>query len=170
MKTLKEKRKFERIVNFSTPFDKRSKVPKKNYGIGSMMIWFMLKGKDGAVQVCFNTPIYLPETIEEYRKIGNKNKTSPTDIRDDYNGKAKGLECFDVGYHSPKPAFEGHTKTSCKLLKKGYCYFDGSALRGSDDKLVELFYEKGEEAIWNYLEKYYYQIFEIDVKQKGDLE
>jgi len=157
----KQKIKFERIVKFSQPFDKRSDIRGENYGIGSMRIWFILKGRHGAVQVCFNTPFYLPKTIDEYKRIGNKNKTIPSDIRDE-DGKAKGFDCWDVGYHSPKPMFEGQTKTDCDLLRKGFCYYDGSGLRGNNDGLPELFYEKGDEAIWEYLEDYYYEIFNIE--------
>jgi len=161
MKKRNNKIKFERIVKFSPPFDKRSDNPRENYGIASMRIWFILKGKHGAVQVCFNTPFYLPETIDEYKRIGNKGKTAPSDIRDE-EGKAKGFDCWDVGYHSPKPMYEGQEKMDCDILKKGYCYYDGSGLRGNNDKLPELFYEEGDEAIWKYLEDYYYEIFNIE--------
>lgn len=161
MKQENKKIKFERIVKFSPPFDKRSNKPNENYGIGSMRIWFILKGKHGAVQVCFNTPFYLPETIDEYNRIGNKGKTTPSDLRDE-NGKAKGFDCWDVGYHSPKPMYEGQTKTECDILKKGFCYYDGSGLRGNRDGLPELFYSKGDEAIWEYLENYYYERFNLE--------
>ncbi len=150
--------KFERIVQFRPAFDKRSENPKENYGIGSMTIKFILKGKDGAVQVLLNTSIYLPETIEEYKRIGNKNKTTPTDLRDE-DGKPKGIECWDVGFHSKeKPSYMNkNDKRDCDIL--GECYYDGSSLRGREERIAELFTEKGEEVVWNYLEDYYKEIF-----------
>lgn len=153
-----KKEVFEKIVNFSKPYDKRHEDPKKNYGIGSIRIWFILKGKKGAVQVLFNTPFYLPKTIDEYKKIGNKGQTAPSDLRDE-DGHAKGFDCWDVGYHSPKPMYKGHSKSDCNIFKKGFCYYDGSSLRGRDDCLVEKFYENGQDAIWSYLEDYYYSVF-----------
>ena len=54
-------------------------------------------------------------------------------------------------------------KTDCDMFKGG-CYYDGSALRGSNDKVGEMFLEKGESAIWEYLEKYYKEVFGNDTK------
>ena len=156
-----KKEKFERIVNFRRPFDKRHEDPNKSYGIGSMSIWFILKGEKGAVQVMINTPLYLPKTVDEYKRIGNKNKTPPCDLRDS-DGKAKGLECYDVGYHAFRPIMDWQNKSNkqdCKLSPTGYCWYDGSSLRGGEDKIVEMMLEYGDDAIWKYLEKYYYDIF-----------
>ncbi|KKN44324.1 hypothetical protein LCGC14_0694260 [marine sediment metagenome] len=109
-----ERMKFEKIVRVESAYDKRSKDPSKNYGIGSMRMRFILKGDKGCVQVLINFPIFLPETVEEYKRIGNMNNTDPCDLRDE-DGKPKGLECWDVGYHSPKPMFEGQTKRDCDI-------------------------------------------------------
>ncbi len=153
-----KKEKFERIVNFGMPYDKRNNIPDKDYGISSMRIWFILKGKKGAVQVLINTPFYMPETVDEYKRIGNKNKTEPIDLRDE-DGKAKGLECWDVGFHSKKkPKYmDKLSQQDCNII--GKCYYDGSFLRGDNDKVAEMFLEHGEEAIWKYLEKYYNEVF-----------
>jgi len=66
----KYKEKFERIVQFGMPFDKRSEDPNKNYGIGAMRIFFILKGRKGAVQIVISTKFYLPSTVDEYIKKG----------------------------------------------------------------------------------------------------
>ncbi len=161
------KKDFERIVNFSRPFDKRSDIPNKNYGIGAMNIWFNLKGALGAVHVRFQTPFYLPETVDEYR-IGNKNKTLPTDIRD-VQGRARGFDCVNVGYHSPKPMYDGQTKEDCNILDEGYCYCDGSFSKGEYDGVGEMLYRRGEEAVWEYLEEHYYAIFSKERTIKTDL-
>lgn len=147
------KEKFEKIVKFSPAFDKRSDEPKKNYGIGAMSIWFVLKGAKGAVQVMFGTDWYLPETIKEYEMFGNENKKPPIYLRED----RKFLRCWDVGYHSPKPMYNGQKKMDCEIL--GKCYYDGTSLRGEDDDIVEKFLKEGSDFIWKYLEKEYDIIF-----------
>jgi len=43
------------------------------------------------------------------------------------------------------------------LPKNRKCYFDGSYLRGTNDKIVEHWLRKGDEHIWKYLQKQYYQ-------------
>ena len=144
---------FEHIVRFSPAYDKRDEDPKKNYGIASMRIWFILKGKNGAVQILLGTDWFLPETIAEYKRIGNKNKNPPCDLRED----PQFLKCWDVGYHSPKPVFKGQKKHKCDIL--GKCYYDGSSLRGDDDDIVEHFMKEGSDFIWKYLEKEYNIMF-----------
>jgi hypothetical protein len=47
----------------------------------------------------------------------------------------------------------------CEWLNGKPCYYDGSSLRGEDDKVVENYLEYGDEWIWEYLEKYYRGLF-----------
>lgn len=145
---MNKKEKFERIVKFVMPFDKRNDDPKKNYGIGSMRIYFILKGKKGAVQVLLSTALYTQNIALEHH---NKNS--------DYIAKQPTFDCWDVGFHSKKkPSYmEKKNQRDCSIL--GKCYCDGSSLRGSEDKLGERFLEKGEEEIWKYLEEYYKEFF-----------
>ena len=163
--------KKKKIVRIKPPFDKRNKNPKKNYGIGAMQIWFILKGRRGAVQILLSTNYYPISVIDEYTKKGTNlfswGFTNP------YNPKSKSklkdtFECQDVGYHSIKrPNYlEKEDKRVCDINDCGYCYYDGSSLRGSDDKIGELFMEKGEEAIWKYLEEEYDRVFK-DKKPYG---
>jgi len=159
------KEKFERIVRFRMPFDKRTDNPQTNYGICSFGIVFILKGKKGAVQVFMNTEFFLPKTINEYL---NSNNHYWKNLLKDTNGKDKfPFGCWDVGFHSKKkPSYmEKSDKSKCDILDCGYCYYDGSSLRGNKDKLPELFFEKGEEAIWKYLEKYYAEQFPEENKK-----
>ena len=155
---MKQKINFEKIVKFSMPYDKRSDEPGKNYGIGAMRIWFILKGRHGAVQVLIGTQFYLPATINEYIEKGRN-------IMKTHDGKdQEPFDCWDVGYHSPKPFFEGQTKQECDILKKGYCYYDGSSLRGKHDGVDKMFMEKGQDAIWEYLEKEYRDLYLMEDK------
>ena len=142
--------KFEKIVNFSVPFDKRHTEPSKNYGIGSMQIWFILKKGEKAVQVLISTNSYLHSTIQEYKR------THPNfPMEDDYEG----FSCHDIGYHSNKPMYECQKAMKCNLLKKGKCYYDGSSLRGRDDKIAENFIKNGQDWVWKYLEDEWNRMF-----------
>lgn len=64
--------KFKREVHFSPAFDKRNDIPSKNYGVGAVRIFFLLKGKKGTVQFQIGTNWYLPETVKEYNKKGSE--------------------------------------------------------------------------------------------------
>lgn len=148
---------FERIVEFTPAFDKRSTNPKKDYGIGSMQIRFVLKGKYGAVQFLCGTNIYLPETIEEYKTKGVNGRR--VNLLDDVND-GSGLRGWDLGYHSPRPTYEGQTimDENCKYTG-GKCYYDGSGLNAIP--FVDVLIREGSEGIWKKLEEYYYQVFEV---------
>ena len=140
---------FEKIVKFNMPFDKRSKDPKKNYGIGSFRIRFILKKGEKAVQVVISTQLYPAHIIREHIQ----------DCRDLSMLYDKTFDCWEVGYHSNKPMYSGQSKPDCDILKKGSCYYGGSCLRGRDDKVAENFEEHGVDWVWKYLEKYWYETF-----------
>ena len=136
--------KFERIVKFNMPFDKRDEDPSKNYGISSLQIWFILKKGEKAVQVLISTNSYLASVQKEY-------KHKFPDFMERF-GDYEGYSCYDVGYHSNKPIYKGQTKMECNILKSAKCYYDGSSLRGKDDRVAENFIKHGEEWVWKYLE------------------
>lgn len=132
----------QRIVKFSKAFDKRNPEPSKNYGVGGVNCWMILKGEKGAVQFAFTTGIYLPHVLDEWEAKG-------------YANKPMGM---DVGYHSPTPMYEGQTQMdNCDLSPEGKCYYDGSGLRGED--WFKIFMEEGDEAIWKLLEEDYKERF-----------
>jgi len=143
----------KRIIRTRPPFDKRSDIPGKNYGICGFQIWFILQGKFGAVQVMLSTELYPKKVMKEL--IG-KDKWSSDYYEEVFN-------CWDVGYHSKKrPKWDTYkwvTQMDCDLLPGGKCYYDGSSLRGKEDKVVQIYMEKGDDGIFEYLEKYYVEIF-----------
>lgn len=140
-----ENEKLERIIKTKPPFDKRHPNQSKNYGVGSLTLWFILKGSKGAVQFAFMTGAYPNHVQQEFHEKGLK----PT-----------GFMGMDVGYHSPKPMCEGQTKMDCDLLPKGKCYYDGSALRATE--VLQIYMEGGDEAIWKFLETEYKERFCMD--------
>ena len=136
----------ERIIEFSPAWDKRNTAPSKNFGIHCVWVRMVLKGAEGAVQFYFGTGMFLPETHKEW--------LSQFDNRGDvpYMG-------YDLGYHSPKPMYEGQEPMprACELLGGKQCFYDGSGLAA--EKLMDLFVRKGTEAVWKKLEKYYKDTF-----------
>jgi hypothetical protein len=137
--------KFERILQTHPPYDKRNIDPKKDYGICALQLRFILKKGEKAVQVLLYTNSYLASTIKEYKhKISSDHE---------------GYTCFDVGYHSNTPIFKGQIKSDCDVLKGKECYYDGSSLRGRDDKIAENYLEHGDEWVWKYLEKQWKVVF-----------
>lgn len=152
-------KRFKRIVHVTPPFDKRHSNPKKNYGIGSLTIKFVIKGRKGCVQALISTHYYPLEVMEEQIK---KEKGFGFPFKWAYDNKLKDtFEVWDIGYHSIKRPYylEKDNKRICDLNDCGYCYYDGSSLRGKDDKVGQIFMDKGEKGIWEYLEKYYEETF-----------
>lgn len=155
--------KLERITKFSPAFDKRHKDPSKNYGIGAMRCFMVLKGKENAVHFIFSTGIYLPETVEEYYRDG----------RDLFHytftgneGKQSYYMGHDVGYHSLVPLhdyqLEYGSRANCDWLDGQSCYGDGSALRA--DEWMDVFVREGSDKIWEMLEVEYKTMFGKEVK------
>ena len=65
----------------------------------------------------------------------------------------------DVGYHSPKPIYEGQEIMSdcCECLGGKPCYYGGSGLYA--EKIYKVLVEKGSDEVWKKLEEYYIDIF-----------
>jgi len=146
--------KFEKIIKTSAPYDKRHKNPSKNYGIGSLSIWFILKKGEKAVQVLLSTNCYLNSTIKEYKTL------HPDFLTGEYSeGDYEGWTCYDVGYHNNTPQFKGQESMECNILKKGKCYYDGSSLRGKNDKVAENYIKHGDNWVRSYLEKVWNGMF-----------
>ena len=147
------KNKFERIIQTIPPFDKRNPNPCKNYGIGGLSIWFILKGKHGAISLHLGTKLYLAKQFREWHSKGDSYPfTDPTD---------ECIDCWSVDYHSYKKRYKEQEvcNYNCAWLNDKPCYSDGGSLKGRDDKVVENYLEKGDAWIWEYLEKIYSEIF-----------
>lgn len=136
---------FERIVTVSPAYDKRDADPKKNYGIGSCRITFILKGEKGAMQFMIGTNWYVPTAREHLLGFPNTDKQKP--------------EGWDVGYHSYKPMYEDQKPmdNKCHILDAP-CYYDGSGCMA--DEWVEDFVAGGTEWLWTKLEEEYHRRFD----------
>lgn len=142
---------FEKIVNITPAFDKRSDVPSENYGVGACTIYFILKGKAGAVQFGIGTNWY-PAHIQ------NEKSLRPVPEYDRIQPKG-----WDVGYHSPTPMYDGQSSMKCHILD-GECYYDGSSLQA--DEWIPDFIEGGTEWLWPRLEKLYHDTFDETIHSR----
>jgi hypothetical protein len=133
----------ERIVHMYPAWDRRDKDPAKNYGISSVRIRMVLKGPKGATQFVLSTGWTLPHLP---------------------NGEPMGM---DVGYHSPKPMYDGQTvmDDNCDILG-GPCYYDGSTLQADD--MFLLLVRSGSEYVWNELERRYRDFFDRDESAENE--
>ena len=138
----------EKIINFIPAFDKRNPNPSKNYGIHGVDIRFILKGDKGATQFVLYTNMYLPHVQKE---LQTKCQSSQF--------------CFleplpaDLGYHSPKPIYEGQSicSESCEYLDGKPCYYDGSGLNAK--RVYNRLLKEGDRGVWDELEIFYNNIF-----------
>jgi hypothetical protein len=133
---------FERRIEFTPAYDKRHPNPKKNFGIHGVGLRFVLIGPDGATQFLVYTNWHLEHVRQEQKAENIFNAPIPA----------------DVGYHSRKPMFAGHTPMPgvCDILGVP-CYYDGSGLVA--ENLFDEFCERGTPAVWEHLEKKYYDMF-----------
>lgn len=151
----------ERITMFRPAFDKRSDTPSKNYGIGDVRCYMVLKGTKGAVHFTFGTGMFLESTMDEYARAGRLNPV----VENNYVFILNRPMGYDVGYHSLTPLSEYEKENGgrpdCDWLDGKPCYGDGSALRA--EEWMKIFLEKGSDEIWKMLEVEYEQTFK-DVK------
>jgi len=133
-----------REITFRPAWDKRNNDPKKNYGIHGADMIFILKGELGAIQFVVYTGWHLPHVADEYKYKGSK-ISEPL--------------AADVGYHSPKPMYEGQQQmqAKCEHLNGKPCYYDGSGLHA--EKVFDMLIQQGSDAVWTYLESYYMECF-----------
>ena len=214
------KMNLQRIKKVRKAFDKRDPDPSKNYGFHGSEIALALEGEEGAVTWILFTSRQLPhvtkEMVQRYRiEMPEDIVGTLLEYSGDFNegeelkqvikyGKYlqeqgfNDLTCSclfrpmgaDLGYHSPKPMYDGHEPCRIHLKKMEFkdeiftppvygdpiicehlkndmpCYYDGSALAGHE--MYHTLLSGGEEAIWKKLEVYYMSTFlESDVNKKA---
>ena len=133
----------ERIIKLLPAWDKRSKEAGKNYGIHGVDLRMYLKGELGVVQFVLYTGWQLPHVQEEFKNTNYYSEPLPA----------------DVGYHSPKPMYEGQEvmSESCELLDGKPCYYDGSGLMAED--VYKILLTEGSDGVWKNLEERYIDLF-----------
>ena len=136
---------FEKTIYTIPPFDKRSKEPSKDYGIGSLIVVFVLKGEKGAVTFELDTGAYSPAITEELYVRHFPYPHIP---------RGRG-----VSFHSRTKWWKGQKLTTreCKILNRK-CYLDCNWLAGREAFTAYL--KGGDEAVWKLLELAYYNRLE----------
>jgi hypothetical protein len=131
-------------VEFRPAWDKRHADPKRNYGIHGVELRFLVQGPLGATQFVMYSGWNLKHVREERR--------------DDRTASYFPMAA-DLGYHSPRPMYEGQEPMQhCDLLPAGTCYYDGSGLNA--EPVMESLIEEGDDAVWRKLEDEYRYRFE----------
>lgn len=142
--------KFKKKIIFQPAFDRRDPDPKKNYGIHGLQIIFYLIGELGAVQFILATNWQLPHVEKEF----NSNNMCKYD-----HHMLKPLP-VDIGYHSPKPMYEGQSGRECNIIPEKFCYYDGSGLNAQ--MYYDILRAKGSKGLWKAMKQYYKMQFESD--------
>lgn len=131
----------ERITEITPAYDKRE----QGYGIHCCELRMILKGDLGAIQFVLYTGWYLPNVADELIAKGSTYCLQPFPA--------------DLGYHSPKSMYDGDEVCcdKCKYLNGKPCYYNGSTLAARE--VYSEMLERGSDAVWEYLEKYYVELF-----------
>ncbi len=122
------KEDLERFIKISPGFDKRSSEPGKNYGIGSAILIFVLRGKKGALTFNFSTGW----------NVASVGHVSPP-------------LAYNVSSHR-STTLKGAVRNKCEYLFNTPCR--GRDYR-CEDELMKLLFEEGSEAVWTAMEKIY---------------
>lgn len=129
----------------------------KNHGRGSMTLRFVLVGGEGAVQFVLYTGFDHSEDRFANERLGGVMCSDGQ--RRELTHRLSVLPA-DLGYHSLVPHYEGQSAMGepCPYLDGRTCYYDGSGLNAMD--AFDVFTDRGEEALWAFLEQYYACVFE----------
>jgi len=131
-----------RQIKIGGAYDKRHPDPKKNYGIGSMTLRFLLSGPNGGAQFVVYTGMHLPHVAEELWATPRSEHYNPFEPMG-----------VDIGYHDYRPHYEGQKSLECDLLPGGRCFYDGTGLGASD--FLPTFLAGGDEVVWPMLVERY---------------
>lgn len=131
---------FERTITFTAAFDKRDSDPNKDVGIGSVQVWFSLRGELGAVVFMLFTNWDLPEVRAEPR----------------YHHMQPGPTLLSI--HSLAPLDGAKSPEPCEFLDGRPCYLENSVFGG--DPIFARLLREGDAGVWAALEDAYRKQFE----------
>lgn len=140
----------QRIVRFLPAFDKRSPDPSKNYGVGGVGIYFVLKGAQGAVVLELLTPWMLPQVEKWHEALA---EARPSLLRAYSNATAGNLQ-----FHSPVELPDSRQSTgACNWLGMDHCWVVAGSFLAGDQAYLRLKTE-GDEGLWAELQAFYDEI------------
>jgi len=117
-----------------------------SHGVGGLMMWFVLKGEEGAVQFMLGLgwfPQYSKPDRIGVRNVECKGQSYP----------------YDLGYHSKVARYDGAevSHEACPYCDGEACYYDGSGLNANDAMYAMC--NGGGEGLWKFLDEYYDSVF-----------
>ncbi len=139
----------ERVTYFKPAFDKRSDNAAEDYGVGSVVMFLVVKGVFGAVSFTVHTGWMLPHIEAEWKARGVYN--------------ALPIVTPDViGIHS-LAAREGWRRGDkpCDWLNGSHCYLQSLDYFQSHP-LWKIMLTEGSEGVWLYMENLYQEYFRPD--------
>ena len=147
--------KYVRQIKFIPAYDRRDSNPDKNYGIHGVTMHFILKGKEGGIDLCLYTNWHLPHVRDE---LIEKNH----------------CEIFFLPMpaglyeHSKRRKYEQQTEINeCDICDGEPCYCAGSST--ASDKLFDILVSQGENAFWSEMERFYnLWLLDIDTVKDND--
>lgn len=147
----------ERVFQVDPAYDKRPE-----YGQHCVDMRWYVKGPLGVVQFVLYTGWYAdvigkPDLGWQALATSKKRHADLLDVP----------MPADVGYHSPKPMYEGQSPMGdCELLGRP-CYYDGSSLNAG--RYFAILVHEGGEALWKALEEYYHERFEAREEKEASV-
>ena len=154
-----------RRVMFFPAFDGTDPNPSKNYGVGCLELRFLVEGDKGVVELQLLTNWYLKHVMESRREAMK---------RDVWCGKEDFLlEHWINPFIADLCNFSlDKMHEDCAYFKEGVhyifdgkpCYYDYKYIdedynKPAKDVAYWKLVEKGDEALWKYLEEYYVEVF-----------
>lgn len=143
----------ERIFRVTPAYDLRSASDGINYGIGSMGLYFAVKGPLGGVSAKLSTSWYLP--AQQQTSLDLYTKGYPFDPCEELMQP----RWWDISIHAKRPQYDTQYSIPDCELTDGECYCDGSALWGREAWLPG-FLHGGSDWLFARLEDYYREQFE----------
>jgi hypothetical protein len=159
-----DEQEFERRIVFEPAYDRRA----DGYGQHGVELRMYVIGPLGAVQFALSTGWPHPSVLglDEPDHLGMWAHAYQDGFREQnewrMDGRARGHypSPSDLGYHSPRPMYEGQQPItdSCEFVGGAPCYYDGSGLNAAGP--FHALVTGGNDAVWAYLEDYYRDVFE----------
>lgn len=139
----------EESVQFCPGYNCQNRTS-KGHGVHGMEIWWALRGPAGGADLAISTG-WIPGTLEPGHGLSPDGTRS---FRLADGGWSTDPRGWGSGVHARHPQYEGHEASAgpCEMTG-GTCYHDTS-LSGADG-VVPQFLARGEQAVWDELERLY---------------
>jgi hypothetical protein len=151
---LRGHRLLRREVKFDSAYHRVHDDPRKNFGVGSVHVRFLLEGPEGALTYVALTEWHLDETYAWWESRG---------LNDRLRRSSLPVACYPAVYHSPRRLTEDdHYRGShqgCEYLGGAPCYSGDTSGYADADQLFEVLVREGDGPFWAAFEAQYREVF-----------